>query len=112
MERRSDKRRSDDNNGLNISISSEPEQIGRLHKKLAAIINVAARSCKDVSRDRVDSQVSFQVAKVAVIADKDRGARMHKVGNKEVGVEVLGGRERTDRGIREHRVVLQDDAGG
>src|SRR5579862_12918 len=96
---------------------SEAEQVADLHKKLTAVVEKTAGGVGDVAGRRRRRLNDVEVLQIAVVADINRRAGMHEVGNQEVGVELLGGGQvgvgRSNSGIGgEQPVVLEDDAHG
>src|SRR3979409_2188034 len=74
-------------------LRSKPEKIAHLHEKLPAGIDVSAWRGQQKAGDRVEWLVGGQVVQVAVVADIDRGARVHQVRDQKVGIELLRGRQ-------------------
>ena len=50
------------------------------------------------------------VLHVPVVAHKESGPGVHKVGKQKIGVEILARFEASQRRVYQHRVVLQDDS--
>src|SRR5437588_256109 len=89
----------------------ETEQVRDLDEELAAVVEKRVASTEEAAVGS-EKEVVIEILKVAVVADVDRGAGVEKVGDKKIGVEVLGGRQAGKVWVREHGRVLEDDANG
>src|SRR5947209_6039229 len=67
---------------------SEAQQIGHFYEELPAVVHETVWRCEQAIYPR--KQAAVQVLQVAVVSDIDGGAGMHKIGDEEVGIEVLG----------------------
>src|SRR5271156_5526278 len=106
--------------------SLEAELVRHFHEKLPAVVDIALRRVQSSQTGWIRDQRVVQVLQVAVIAYIDRRARMHQVGEQEIGVELLlrrqvgvqvrrcagsaGQVKLLARGVRKYGVVLQDHA--
>src|SRR5579864_3964627 len=91
----------------------ETEKVADFHEELAAVVDVPAGRVCHVSGRSWGRRDHIQILQVAVIADINRGARMHEVRDQEIGVEFT--RRRQIRIRRSHAwrssqqgVVLQN----
>lgn len=69
----------------------EAQKVGHLHKELAAIVDEAIAGAQEIVVG-IHAEVGIQVLDVAVVADVNRRARMNKVSDEKVGIEILRGR--------------------
>src|SRR5215510_5411468 len=94
---------------------SKSKHVAGFYEELAAVVEEAVASVSHESGETRAGAHYIEVLQIAVIADINRGARMHQVSDEEVGVELALCREvrvgRSDaRCAGEERVVLQNQA--
>src|SRR6266850_7300289 len=88
-------------------VSLEPEQIRRLHKEVAAVIDQS--SAGNVS-DATGRQYRINVLKVAVVSHVNRSAGVDEIGDQEIRIEVLGRVQRSEPRSCEDCTVLSNEA--
>ncbi len=90
---------------------SEAEKVRNLHEKLAAVVGGQAAGAQKISAG-VEAEGRIEILQVAVIAHVDDRTGVEQVGNQKIEVEVLGGLQRRQPGVRERSGVLGDEAHG
>jgi DNA replication protein DnaC len=86
---------------------SRTEASTTLHKEKPPIVNeVVARAHKSSAGRGLQSGIN--VLQVAVVPQVDRGPRMNQVGQQKIRIELLGGGQRREGGIRQRCGVLKN----
>ena len=90
----------------------KPQQVGKLHKNLLAVIDEPAPGTADFpARSGVNgiNIEEIEVLTVAVVADKERRPRVDPVGQQHIAVNISPRGERREILVAQNRVVLRDE---
>lgn len=87
----------------------EAEEIGDFDENLAAIIQESIGNVKEVAV-RILTEGGIKILQVAVVTKVDSGARMEKIGEEQVGVEVFGRLEGSEIRVSKDCRILTDKA--
>lgn len=91
-------------------LSSQPEQIRKLHEQLLPVIHEPVGKPQQIrARRRRDDILVLQIA---VVSDVQRRQRIELIGQQHVRIEILLRFQRSVFLIGEQRVVLQDQPQG
>src|SRR5467141_1515587 len=95
--------------GKTGGVDSKAEEIRDFDENLAAIIQEAIGNVEEVAVG-ILAEAGIEILQVAVVTNVDGGARMEKVGEEQVGIEVFGRLERSEIRVGKDCRILADEA--